>query len=97
MFSAFFGQKCTNCGKEPKHQIVCLLCGSLMCLNKCDKSTDLFDDIGISLGDHTLQCGFGVCCYLSLNSTMIVINYYNLAVLWGTVYLDAHGEEDRNL
>uniref|UniRef100_A0AC34PXA7 E3 ubiquitin-protein ligase n=1 Tax=Panagrolaimus sp. JU765 TaxID=591449 RepID=A0AC34PXA7_9BILA len=97
LFSAFFGQKCNNCHREPKHQMLCLLCGTFMCLQRCNPRDDQLDDSTLLIEQHTLSCGSGCCCYLSLNSTMIVINYYRQAVLWGTVYLDAHGEEDRNL
>lgn len=46
---------------------------------------------------HAVQCGSGVACFLSLNTSLIVIVTRHKAALWGSVYLDAHGEEDRNL
>uniref|UniRef100_A0A914YR71 E3 ubiquitin-protein ligase n=1 Tax=Panagrolaimus superbus TaxID=310955 RepID=A0A914YR71_9BILA len=97
LFSAFFGQKCENCHKSPRHQMLCLLCGAFMCLNRCNESDDRSSETETYIERHTISCGAGCACYLSLNSTMIVINYYRVAVLWGTVYLDSHGEEDRNL
>uniref|UniRef100_A0AC34GT70 E3 ubiquitin-protein ligase n=1 Tax=Panagrolaimus sp. ES5 TaxID=591445 RepID=A0AC34GT70_9BILA len=97
LFSAFFGQKCENCHRPPKHQMLCLLCGAFMCLNRCNESDDRSSETETYIERHTISCGAGCACYLSLNSTMIVINYYRVAVLWGTVYLDSHGEEDRNL
>ncbi|VDN91801.1 unnamed protein product [Brugia pahangi] len=39
----------------------------------------------------------GVGCFLSLNISLIVIVCNRKVALWGSVYLDAHGEEDRNL
>ncbi|VDM94513.1 unnamed protein product [Onchocerca ochengi] len=47
--------------------------------------------------DHTVICSSGVGCFLSLNTSLIVIVCDRRAALWGSVYLDAHGEEDRNL
>jgi len=97
LFAAFFGQKCNYCGKEPKQQILCLLCGTFMCLHKCNPQDDIVDESETLIEKHTLSCGSGSCCYLSLNSTMIIMNYCRQSLLWGTLYLDAHGEEDRNL
>uniref|UniRef100_A0A7E4VJZ5 E3 ubiquitin-protein ligase n=1 Tax=Panagrellus redivivus TaxID=6233 RepID=A0A7E4VJZ5_PANRE len=98
LFSTFFGQRCESCYTNPRHQMLCLLCGSLMCLTKCNHNRQTANgEVETYIERHTVNCGGGCCVYLSLNSTMVVINYYRLAVLWGTVYLDAHGEEDRNL
>ncbi|KAE9551073.1 hypothetical protein FO519_005710 [Halicephalobus sp. NKZ332] len=97
LFATFFGQKCSYCGKEPRHQILCLLCGTFMCLHKCNPRDEIVDESETLIEKHTLSCGAGSCCYLSLNSTMIIMNYCRQALLWGTLYLDAHGEEDRNL
>ncbi|VDK69873.1 unnamed protein product [Cylicostephanus goldi] len=46
---------------------------------------------------HSLECGGDACCFIALNSSLIVIVREGLAAVWGSVYLDAHGEEDRNL
>lgn len=44
-----------------------------------------------------MECGSGVGCFLSLTTSLIVIVCDRKAALWGSVYLDVHGEEDRNL
>lgn len=46
---------------------------------------------------HALICSSGVGCFLSVNTSLIVIVCNRRAALWGSVYLDVHGEEDRNL
>ncbi|KHJ86848.1 hypothetical protein OESDEN_13389 [Oesophagostomum dentatum] len=44
-----------------------------------------------------MECGGDACCFIALNSSLIVVVREGLAAVWGSVYLDAHGEEDRNL
>lgn len=56
----------------------------------------IFSIHSISL-QHAVICSSGVGCFLSLNTSLIVIVCSRRAALWGSVYLDAHGEEDRNL
>ncbi|VDO78313.1 unnamed protein product [Haemonchus placei] len=56
-----------------------------------------FQRVCINCNKHALDCGRDACCFLALNSSLIVIVREGLAAIWGSVYLDAHGEEDRNL
>ncbi|ETN85054.1 hypothetical protein NECAME_06601 [Necator americanus] len=51
----------------------------------------------INCNKHSMECGRDACCFIALNSSLIVITREGLAAVWGSVYLDAHGEEDRNL
>lgn len=46
---------------------------------------------------HSIQCGAGTSMYLLINSTIVVVIRGPRATLWGSVYLDDHGEEDRDL
>ena len=46
---------------------------------------------------HSIDCGAGTAVYLAINSSTIVVVRGKRACLWGSVYLDAFGEEDREL
>ena len=50
-----------------------------------------------SLLQHSVQCGGGTGIYLLVNSSIVVVLRGPRATLWGSVYLDQHGEEDRDL
>ena len=49
------------------------------------------------LFQHARSCGGGVGIYLLVLSSYIVIVRGPRAAVWGSVYLDEHGEEDRDL
>ena len=44
-----------------------------------------------------MECGAGCGIVLLVNSSTIVVIRGPRATLWGSVYLDEHGEEDRDL
>ena len=46
---------------------------------------------------HSIECGAGTGIFLLVNSSIIVVIRGPRAALWGSVYLDEHGEEDRDL
>lgn len=46
---------------------------------------------------HAAECGSGAGCFLALHSSLTIIVSRHMATIWGSVYLDAYGEEDRNL
>jgi len=46
---------------------------------------------------HSRDCGSGTAVFLIVNSSLILIVRGPRAVIWGSVYLDAHSEEDREL
>lgn len=46
---------------------------------------------------HSRDCGSGTAVFLVVNSSLILIVRGPRAVVWGSVYLDAHSEEDREL
>jgi len=46
---------------------------------------------------HSRDCGSGTAVFLIVNSSLILIVRGPRAVVWGSVYLDAHSEEDREL
>uniref|UniRef100_A0A8C0TY78 E3 ubiquitin-protein ligase n=1 Tax=Canis lupus familiaris TaxID=9615 RepID=A0A8C0TY78_CANLF len=48
-------------------------------------------------GKHSQNCGAGTGIFLLINASVIIIIRGHRFCLWGSVYLDAHGEEDRDL
>ncbi|VDK18205.1 unnamed protein product [Anisakis simplex] len=97
LFSRFFGRSCLSCGTIPRNPFICLLCSEVVCLDSCcvTSTGGMVPDNEVER--HAIQCGSGVACFLSLNTSLIVIVTRHKAALWGSVYLDIHGEEDRNL
>lgn len=49
------------------------------------------------LSQHSVDCGSGTAIFLAVNSSTIIVIRGKRACLWGSVYLDAFGEEDREL
>ncbi|PAV71494.1 hypothetical protein WR25_12233 [Diploscapter pachys] len=106
LFARYFQRPCRNCNKPPPNPMVCLLCGELCCLDDCcrvhasppsnEEAQEQTPPI-VEVERHASECGNGACVFISLNSSLIAIVRYKLAAIWGSVYLDAHGEEDRNL
>uniref|UniRef100_A0A0K0CY49 E3 ubiquitin-protein ligase n=1 Tax=Angiostrongylus cantonensis TaxID=6313 RepID=A0A0K0CY49_ANGCA len=101
LFAKYFQRPCISCAKAPQFPFVCLLCSKLVCLDSCCNITNLEGYEGnLSSNEverHAMDCGREACCFLALNSSLIVIVRLGLAAIWGSVYLDTHGEEDRNL
>ncbi|VIO94812.1 Zinc finger in N-recognin family protein [Brugia malayi] len=97
LFARFFGVPCIACGLVPRMPFICLLCGQLSCLDSCCTTSATETISANEVERHALICSSGVGCFLSLNTSLIVIVCNRKAALWGSVYLDAHGEEDRNL
>ncbi|EFP11600.1 hypothetical protein CRE_28903 [Caenorhabditis remanei] len=46
---------------------------------------------------HAECCSSSSGLFISLTSSMILVSRGRQSAIWGTVYLDAHKEEDRNL
>lgn len=46
---------------------------------------------------HSQHCGAATGIFLLINASVIIIIRGHRFCLWGSVYLDAHGEEDRDL
>lgn len=99
LFSRFFGRRCINCDTIPRTPLICLLCSKLVCLDSCCSTPTptnpaIFDN---EVEKHAANCGNGAGCFLALNSSLTIIVSRHMATIWGSVYLDVHGEEDRNL
>lgn len=46
---------------------------------------------------HSQHCGAATGIFLLINASVIIIIRGHRFCLWGSVYLDTHGEEDRDL
>lgn len=46
---------------------------------------------------HSIDCGAGTAMYLVVTSSYVIVIRGKRACLWGSVYLDSFGEEDREL
>lgn len=90
-------RKCTKCGSTPDDPAVCLVCGKFTCLQgSCcvdgTGTTDKYECI-----QHALNCGRGTGIFLIVLSSVIIIIRADRVCIWGSVYLDSFGEEDRDL
>jgi len=94
IFQFYHRKQCYNCNTVPKDPNICLVCGALVCMrdNCCKSATGQCEAI-----QHSTDCGAGTVMYLSVNSSTIVVVRGRRACLWGSVYLDSFGEEDREL
>ncbi|CAD5215843.1 unnamed protein product [Bursaphelenchus xylophilus] len=98
LFNTYFKYKCNRCGEAPSQPSICMACGSTVCVyDCCDISIEGQTNTVSEVEQHSYSCTAGVGCFLSLNSTMVIIIHGGLCNLWGSIYLDDHGEEDRNL
>ncbi|WAQ93484.1 UBR3-like protein [Mya arenaria] len=89
IFQAYRKKTCPVCSNMPKDPCVCLVCGMFLCFRgSCCKQQHLYECV---------QCGAGTGIFLLINSSIIVVIRGPRAALWGSVYLDEYGEEDKDL
>lgn len=93
IFQYYHRKQCTECGSVPKDPSICLVCGTLVCLREsCCKNSNVCEAT-----KHSVDCGAGTAIFLCVSSSTIVVIRGKRACLWGSVYLDCFGEEDREL
>ncbi|XP_064185933.1 E3 ubiquitin-protein ligase ubr3 isoform X4 [Anguilla rostrata] len=93
IFQYYHRKSCTVCSKVPKDPAVCLVCGTFVCLKGlCCKQHSYCECVL-----HSQNCGAATGIFLLINASVIIIIRGHRFCLWGSVYLDAHGEEDRDL
>lgn len=94
IFQYYHRKHCPNCSSVPKDPNICLICGAIVCMrDQCCK----IPNNSCEAIEHAVNCGAGTAIYLSVNSSTIVVVRGRRACLWGSVYLDSFGEEDREL
>ncbi|KAI1295762.1 E3 ubiquitin-protein ligase UBR3 [Halotydeus destructor] len=95
LFLFYHSLKCSKCNRTPKEPCVCLVCGTLVCMREqCCRSSSSQTLEAVS---HSEVCGAGTTIYLAINSSTIIVIRGKRACVWGSVYLDSYGEEDRDL
>ncbi|KAM9304950.1 E3 ubiquitin-protein ligase UBR3 [Gastrophryne carolinensis] len=93
IFQYYHRKACSVCNKVPKDPALCLVCGTFVCLKGlCCKQQNYCECVL-----HSQNCGAGTGIFLLINASVIIIIRGHRFCLWGSVYLDAHGEEDREL
>lgn len=93
VFRKFHQAPCQKCGRTPKEMLLCLTCGRTICYrDTCCKSGNLTE-----IETHTIDCGAGTGVYISVHSSLVIVVREKRFSHWGSLYLDAHGEEDRGL
>lgn len=93
IFQFYHRRQCTQCHSVPRETSICLLCGALVCLREnCCKQHNVCEAV-----QHSIDCGGGTAMYLVVTSSYILVIRGKRACLWGSVYLDSFGEEDREL
>ncbi|XP_060541546.1 E3 ubiquitin-protein ligase UBR3-like [Pantherophis guttatus] len=93
VFQYYHRKSCFICSKVPKDPAVCLVCGAFVCLKGLCCKRQSFCECVL----HSQNCGAGTGIFLLINASVIIIIRGHRFCLWGSVYLDAHGEEDRDL
>jgi len=91
-------RKCKRCDRIPKDPTVCLMCGTMVCLKEtCCRTTNANNVPVCETVNHALECGGGTGIFLAVNSSTIVVIRGKRACIWGSIYLDKFGEEDKEL
>ncbi|XP_067935363.1 E3 ubiquitin-protein ligase UBR3-like [Watersipora subatra] len=90
IFQFYRKMKCPLCKRPPVSPSICLICGAFVCF----KEVCCVSQSGVA---HSKACGSGTSVVLDINASIVAIIRGKRATLWGSVYLDEHGEEDRDL
>ena len=93
LFCYYSNKKCQFCAKIPKETGICLVCGVQIVYktNYCCDSMREFNK------RHLNTCGAGTLVILNINSTYVIVLRGKRCAPWASLYLDEHGEEDRDL
>jgi len=83
-----YKRKCKTCGKQKRHNALCLLCGDILCVSsKC-----CMVDEERELSRHTRICGSGKCFFLYFAMNMLIVIYNGKATKLPSIYVNQHGE-----
>ncbi|KAK0395603.1 hypothetical protein QR680_001353 [Steinernema hermaphroditum] len=93
IFKLYHNQECPKCDRISRNPMVCLVCGQLVCIeNMRHQETNSSEML-----KHSGECGSGNTIFLSVLSSLIIVVQNFQFNVWGSPYLDVHGEEDRQL
>ena len=92
---------CLACGKPPQLEpALCLICGALLCAGPSCKRVKTADEPGRQEGEctrHARRCGLGVGIFALVHQGVVLLVDGARSSFYPSLYLDAHGEEDRGL
>lgn len=93
LFQKYRKKKCKRCQKTPDDPTICLVCGDFLCFHgSCCRVENVNECV-----QHSINCGSGTGLFLVVSSSVTLIIRDERVCLWGSVYLDSFGEEDRDL
>ncbi|GAB1601060.1 E3 ubiquitin-protein ligase UBR3-like [Argonauta hians] len=93
IFQEYRNKTCNICNKIPRDPTICLICAEFLCFREaCCEHESVRECV-----QHSINCGAGTGVFLLVNSSIVVVIRGQRAALWGSVYLDKHGEEDEEL
>ncbi|KAJ4782433.1 E3 ubiquitin-protein ligase UBR3 [Rhynchospora pubera] len=91
LLQRYVKMQCSECANVPHEPALCLLCGRL-----CSPSWKSCCRAG-NCQNHALECGAGIGVFLLVKETRILLQRSARSAFWPSLYLDAFGEEDRNI
>jgi hypothetical protein len=94
------GEHCHSCKRPPKRPAMCLLCSKVFCSSRGEIVREQGRAPTGCLGyakRHALSCGAGVGVFLLLKTTNVNVYRGDRVAVWGSPFLDEHGEEDAEL
>ncbi|CRH02762.1 asparagine and aspartate rich protein 1, putative [Plasmodium relictum] len=92
-----FKRKCVSCNKSPKKILICLYCGSTICLHESDDSVGPLSQTISKCVYHTTICGGDQCLYLCLNTSSVLFTSENRFDFMSGPYVDKNGDVDHHL
>jgi hypothetical protein len=93
LFHRYKDWKCPSCNTHALDTALCLHCSKLLCVGPqlaCCRD-------GNGLGEvfrHALECSAGLGLFLLARQSGVLIIAQRRSAIWGSLYLDAHGEPD---
>lgn len=73
------------------------MCGTMVCLKENCCRQQVGESHVLETVKHAWDCGGGTGIFLAVNSSTIVVIRGKRACIWGSIYLDMFGEEDKEL
>ncbi|VDQ02652.1 unnamed protein product [Trichobilharzia regenti] len=89
LFNALHLVNCTSSQHRFQENILCLICGRLLC--------SLCSNLATAVVEHTVVCGGFSGVVLEVNTSIVYVSLGPNICDWGSVYLDEYGEEDLEL
>ncbi|KAH8876988.1 E3 ubiquitin-protein ligase [Schistosoma japonicum] len=89
LFNALHLVNCSSNQHRFQENILCLICGRLLC--------SLCSNLATVVIEHTYMCGGISGVVLEVNTSIVYVSLGSNICDWGSVYLDEYGEEDLEL